>query len=498
MEGVRGGNVKNEVFSLYRYNISLLCRFSSGRVRDPVVGFLKIYSDMRKVIFNAVCLFGILCCGLSVRAQLPNGLDFTSAAEKTVHCVVHIRCEATVQSVFYDDFFSFFLSPQARERSYETSGSGVIVSEDGYIITNNHVVQDAETINVVLNDKRSFSARLVGNDPASDLAVIKIEAEGLDAIEYGNSDDVRVGEWVLAVGNPFNLTSTVTAGIVSAKARDINILGNKMSNAPIESFIQTDAVINPGNSGGALVNLRGELVGINTAIASSTGSYTGYSFAIPSNIVKKITTDLMKYGLAQKAHLGVHFAEMDSKLAQTKGIKSVRGIYIGNVIKNGGADKAGLKEGDIIMKIDGRSVNSNSELNEILSQHSPGDVVRVEVEREGKTMDKEVTLLNSAGNTDILKEDIGELTEALSGSFREITESEKQQYGIAKGIVIEKVGKSPFARLGIRNGFIITSIDKKANVSINDIKNLEKRKGKVIIEGFYPNDGRTYYFVLVL
>ena len=206
----------------------------------------------------------------------------------------------------------------------------------------------------------------------------------------------------------------------------------------------------------------------------------------------------MKYGLAQKAHLGVHFAEMDSKLAQTKGIKSVRGIYIGNVIKNGGADKAGLKEGDIIMKIDGRSVNSNSELNEILAQHSPGDVVRVEVEREGKAMEKEVTLLNSAGNTDILKEDMGESTAALNGSFREITENEKQQYGIAKGIVIEKVGKSPFARLGIRNGFIITSIDKKANVSINDIKSLENRKGKVIIEGFYPNDGRTYYFVLVL
>ncbi len=453
---------------------------------------------MRKVIFNAMCLFGIFCCGLSVKAQVPVGLDFTSAAEKAVHCVVHIRCEATVQSVFYDDFFSFFLSPQTRERVYETSGSGVIVSRDGYIITNNHVVQDAETINVVLNDKRSFAAKLVGNDPASDLAVIKIDAEDLDTLAYGNSDEVKLGEWVLAVGNPFNLTSTVTAGIVSAKARDINILGNKMSKAPIESFIQTDAVINPGNSGGALVNLGGELIGINTAIASSTGSYAGYSFAIPSNIVKKVATDLVKYGVVQKANLGVYFAEMDSKLAQTKGLKSIKGIYIGNVIKGGGADKAGLKEGDIIMKIDGRSVNSNSELNEILSQHSPADVVRVEVEREGKTMEKDVTLLNSKGNTDILKADAEELTEALSGSFREITESEKQQYGIAKGIVVEKVGKSPFARLGIRNGFVITSIDKKTNINTDDIKALENRKGKVIIEGFYPDDNRTYYYVIVL
>lgn len=453
---------------------------------------------MRKVIFNAMCLFGIFCCGLSVKAQVPVGLDFTSAAEKAVHCVVHIRCEATVQSVFYDDFFSFFLSPQTRERVYETSGSGVIVSRNGYIITNNHVVQDAETINVVLNDKRSFAAKLVGNDPASDLAVIKIDAEDLDTLAYGNSDEVKLGEWVLAVGNPFNLTSTVTAGIVSAKARDINILGNKMSKAPIESFIQTDAVINPGNSGGALVNLGGELIGINTAIASSTGSYAGYSFAIPSNIVKKVATDLVKYGVVQKANLGVYFAEMDSKLAQTKGLKSIKGIYIGNVIKGGGADKAGLKEGDIIMKIDGRSVNSNSELNEILSQHSPADVVRVEVEREGKTMEKDVTLLNSKGNTDILKADAEELTEALSGSFREITESEKQQYGIAKGIVVEKVGKSPFARLGIRNGFVITSIDKKTNIGTDDIKALENRKGKVIIEGFYPDDNRTYYYVIVL
>lgn len=453
---------------------------------------------MRKKFCSVICMVLFAVSQIGVKAQSNGGLDFTFAAEKTVHGVVHIQCETTIQSVFYDDFFSFLLPPQSRERSYQTSGSGVIISEDGYVITNNHVVQDAETINVVLNDKRSFVARLVGNDPSSDLAVIKIEADGLEPLQFGNSDEVKIGEWVLAVGNPFNLTSTVTAGIVSAKARNINILGNKMSNAPIESFIQTDAAVNPGNSGGALVNLKGELVGINTAIASSTGSYTGYSFAIPSNIVRKVTSDLIQYGMTQKANIGVHFAEMDSKLAEVKGIKSVRGIYIGYVIKDGAADKAGIKDGDIITSIDGKSVNSNAEFNEVLAQHSPGDVVKVAIERDGKPFYFDVTLFNSMGNTDIMRNDTEAAEQILSGSFREVNDKEKQQYGISKGIVIEKVGKSPFARLGIKNGFIITSIDKKVNISIEDIRQLEKKKGKLIVEGFYPNDSRTYYFVLVL
>lgn len=453
---------------------------------------------MRKKFCSVICMVLFAVSQIGVKAQSNGGLDFTFAAEKTVHGVVHIQCETTVQSVFYDDFFSFLLPPQSRERSYQTSGSGVIISEDGYVITNNHVVQDAETINVVLNDKRSFVARLVGNDPSSDLAVIKIEADGLEPLQFGNSDEVKIGEWVLAVGNPFNLTSTVTAGIVSAKARNINILGNKMSNAPIESFIQTDAAVNPGNSGGALVNLKGELVGINTAIASSTGSYTGYSFAIPSNIVRKVTSDLIQYGMTQKANIGVHFAEMDSKLAEVKGIKTVRGIYIGYVIKDGAADKAGIKDGDIVTSIDGKSVNSNAEFNEVLAQHSPGDVVKVAIERDGKPFYFDVTLFNSMGNTDIIRNDTEAVEQILSGSFREVNDKEKQQYGISKGIVIEKVGKSPFARLGIKNGFIITSIDKKVNISIEDIRQLEKKKGKLIVEGFYPNDSRTYYFVLVL
>lgn len=447
-------------------------------------------------IMSFVALLSFVSC---MNAQNSDTLpDFTYAAEKSVHCVVHIQCEYMERSAFYDDFFSFFFPPQMQERMYKTSGSGVIISEDGYIITNNHVVQDAETIEVILNDRRSYTAKLVGNDASSDLALLKIEEKGLSPMEYGNSDNVRLGEWVLAVGNPFNLTSTVTAGIVSAKARDIDIWGDKMGDNPIKSFIQTDAAVNPGNSGGALVNLKGELIGINTAIASSTGTYAGYSFAIPSNIVKKVIDDLMKYGATQKAHLGVHFAEMDSKIAQDKGLKNVKGIYIGEVIKDGGAYKAGIQAGDVLTKIDGKTVNSNAELNEVISQHSPGDEIEVELERNSEVMVKKVTLLNSFGTTEILKNSHEDLVEAVGASFRPLTKLEQATYQLSKGIVIERTGKSPFARLGIKSGFIITSIDRNPNVTMEQIKQLDKRKGKVIIEGFYPQDNRTYYFVLVL
>ena len=247
-----------------------------------------------------------------------------------------------------------------------------------------------------------------------------------------------------------------------------------------------------------MVNLKGELIGINTAIATSTGAYAGYSFAIPSNIVKKVTSDLINYGMTQRAYLSVHFAEMDSKLAESKGLNSVKGVYIAKIIKDGAAYKAGMKVGDIITKVDSKKVNSNPELNEILLQHSPGDVVNIEVEREGDIKSFEVVLVNANGNTDIIKKKIGDVANVLGGSFRELNEEEKHLYGIANGIVVDKVGASPFARLGIRNGFVITSIDKKDNISMSDFMALESKKGKIIIEGFYPNDGRTYYFVLVL
>ena len=303
------------------------------------------------------------------------GPDFTTAAEKTVHAVVHIKTQYTYKNSYYDQyfgydpFFNFFQRPYGNQ-TYVAAGSGVLVSENGYIVTNNHVVSDASLIEVTLNDKRTYTAKLIGADLGTDLALIKIEESSLPYITYGNSDAVKVGEWVLAVGNPFNLTSTVTAGIVSAKARNINILRDQ-SKYPIESYIQTDAAVNRGNSGGALVNLRGELVGINSAIISPSGAYSGYSFAIPINIVKKVVADIIKYGEVQRAVLGINFSDIDSKLAKEKGIKEMRGVYVVSVFDNSASFKAGLQRADIITKIDDSPINSQSELKENLIRHRP-------------------------------------------------------------------------------------------------------------------------------
>ena len=314
--------------------------------------------------------------------------DFVQAAEMTVHTVVNIRTEFVRKTSLYDDFFGFF--GNQNQQILTASGSGVIIADDGYIVTNNHVVQDAEKIEVTLNNKRAFFAKIIGTDPSTDLALLKIDAKELPTVKYGNSDNVRIGEWVLAVGNPFNLTSTVTAGIVSAKARNINILGKNSNESPIESFIQTDAAVNPGNSGGALVNTKGELVGINAAIASSTGSYTGYSFAIPVNIVRKVVEDLKNYGIVQRAFLGVSIAEIDEKLAENKKLNGLKGVYIGAVTKNGSAIKAGIKEGDILTVVNGKNINSNSELLETIGQYHPGDKVLVGILRDDKPMEIEV------------------------------------------------------------------------------------------------------------
>ncbi|MFA6368126.1 MAG: trypsin-like peptidase domain-containing protein [Bacteroidales bacterium] len=442
----------------------------------------------------------IICTFLSlniVKAQNIPIIDFTKAAEHTVHAVVHIQSDYAQQTNFYEDFFGFLI-PQQRSRTFQTSGSGVIINSDGYIVTNNHVVQDADSIQVILNDKRRYKATIVGNDASADLAVIKIDAKDLPIVEFGDSDNTKIGQWVLAVGNPFNLTSTVTAGIISAKARNLNILGNKMNDNPLKSFIQTDAAVNPGNSGGALVDLEGKLIGINTAIASNTGSYAGYSFAIPSNIVRKISSDIINHGTTQIAYLGVNIAEIDSRLAESKGIKNLNGVYIVSILENGAAKKSGLREGDVIIQISGKDINYNSELNEVLSQSSPGDIIKVKLEREGKVFEKEVTLLNEKGDTSIIKEEEKNIFNVLNAQVRELTVKEKKEYQIENGYILEKIINSPFARLGIRKGFIITSIDKNINISSEDLKNLSSKKGKVVIEGFYPNDYRRYYFILVL
>ncbi len=429
---------------------------------------------------------------------INQGCDFVQAAEMTVHAVVNIRTQFQRRTTLYEDFFGFFSNPYGNTQMLSATGSGVIISADGYIVTNNHVVQDAEKVEVTLNDKRNFNAAIVGTDPSTDLALLKIDAKELPTIKYGNSDDVKIGEWVLAVGNPFNLTSTVTAGIVSAKARNINILGKNSNDSPIESFIQTDAAVNPGNSGGALVNTNGDLIGINAAIASSTGSYSGYSFAIPVNIVRKVTEDLKVYGLIQRAYLGVSIAEIDGKLAESKKLNEIKGVYIGAVLENGAAANAGLKEGDIILSVNGKNVNSNSELLENIGQYRPADKIIVSIDRGGKTMDFNVVLQNQYGKADLVKKEDKPVYNLLGAVVEPISDEKLSQFNLNNGVMITKLNNSVLKNVGIRESFIITAVDKKIVKNINDLKLFTNKKGQTLISGTYPGDWRTYYFIINL
>lgn len=341
-----------------------------------------------------------------VRQPLPSLLtqtDFTEVAARTIDAVVHIKTEMTKLTPLYQSFFGMIIDRGVQRQTYNAYGSGVIISQDGFIVTNNHVVQDAEKVWVTLNDKREMPARVVGTDPATDLAVIKVEAMGLETIPFGNSDSARIGEPVLAIGNPFNLTSTVTAGIISAKARYMDIIKNPGVESTIESFIQTDAAVNSGNSGGALVNGRAELIGINTAIASGNGYYTGYSFAIPSNIARKVTGDLRQYGVVQRGYLGVNVVEVTSEIAARLKLAELKGIYVARVIPHCAAEKAGMKEGDVLMSVNGVEVNSYASMMEEVALFNPGDEVDVTFQRDGKMHTVKLTLLNSKGNTQIVR-----------------------------------------------------------------------------------------------
>ena len=329
--------------------------------------------------------------------------DFTDVAAATIDGVVHIKTEMTQMTPLYQSFFGFIIPQGVQRQVYSAYGSGVIITTDGYILTNNHVVQDAERITVTLNDRRELPARLVGNDPATDLAVIKIEAEGLTYIPFGNSDQVKVGEPVLAIGNPFNLTSTVTSGIISAKARNMHIIDNPRSNeTPLESFLQTDAAVNSGNSGGALVNSQAQLIGIVTAIASGNGNYIGYSFAIPSNLAVKVAGDLQRYGYVQRGYLGVQVTEVDANIAKKSGARDIKGLYVAKVAEDCAAARAGIVQGDIILRVAGKEVNTFAEMMEELGLFTPGDEVEVDFERDGHTKTVEAVLLNSQGNTKII------------------------------------------------------------------------------------------------
>jgi serine protease Do len=417
--------------------------------------------------------------------------DLTFAAGNSVHAVVHIATRSvrgggwSSGNPFFDEFFG--LRPQQPQIA-TGFGSGVILSEDGYIVTNNHVIERAQEIKVILNNKQEFDARLVGTDPSTDLALLKIDAENLPYLTYGNSDALKLGEWVLAVGNPFNLTSTVTAGIVSARARNLGINADQYS---IESFIQTDAAVNPGNSGGALVNQQGNLVGINTAIASRTGSYAGYSFAVPVSIVQKVVEDIKEFGEVQRALLGVNITDVTGSLAHEKGLDKVEGVFVAGVSENGAAKDAGIKEGDVIMSVAGDPVNSSAELQEKVSRFRPGDDVKIVVKRNGDRKQFTVTLRNKHGDTQIVRDNMT----VLGASFETIGNIERQNLDIEYGIKIVDLQRGKLKDAGLSEGFVITHVNKKPIYEVNDFKReIGNARGGVLVEGVYPN-GELAYFV---
>ncbi len=447
-------------------------------------------------------------------------VDFTRLAEKAMDAVVHIKSTQVVQyangnqsrelpdpfrEFFGDDFFEQFFGPRRyyqAPRSQEPqarvgTGSGVIINSEGYVVTNNHVILNADDIEVTLHDNRTFKARVVGTDPSTDLALIQIKANGLATLPLVNSDDVKVGEWVLAVGNPFNLNSTVTAGIVSAKSRNINILREQFA---IESFIQTDAAINPGNSGGALINLNGGLIGINTAIASPTGAYAGYGFAVPSNIVRKVVEDLLKYGFVQRGFLGITIRGVDADLIRKNDLAVKSGVYVDSVGANSAAKKAGIKEGDVIVAINGKSIKTTSELQEMVAAHRPGDELEVKVNRKGKEIITKVVLRNREGETNLMDKARTIIFNNLGAQFEDLDKKTAEKLDIEGGVKVAKLYPGKLKQnTAIQEGFIITKIDGHPVKSVEDLQRILKdKKGGVLIEGVYENLPGVHYFGLGL
>ncbi len=425
--------------------------------------------------------------------------DLTYAAEAAVDAVVYVEVTVTQQYQMTDPFFRFFFGdegPQTREQ--QGSGSGVIIRPDGYIVTNNHVVDGADELTVTLNDNKEYSARIIGTDKTTDLALIKISATNLPAMPIGDSDKLKVGEWVLAVGNPFNFNSTVTAGIVSAKARSLGANG-------IESFIQTDAAINSGNSGGALVNTRGELVGINAMLYSQTGSYSGYGFAIPTTIMNKVVADLKKYGVVQRGVLGVSAIDVnkyfDSQKEQGKEVDlgTMEGVYVAKVDEDGSAAEAGIKEGDVIIAVDGKKVVKMSEFQEYLTNKRPGDKVTVTYLRKKQKKTATITLKNEQGNTNIVKD--ADL-DVLGGTFRPVTEQEKKDLNISYGLVVTKVTGGALKDAAVYKGFVIQQANDTPMKTLNDLQKAVKdastsKDPVLILKGFSPTGKKAYFAVML-
>jgi Do/DeqQ family serine protease len=432
-------------------------------------------------------------------------LDFTVAAEMVMPAVVHIRSTYTntsrPQYEIPEAFRDFFepMNPQQGPSEAQAMGSGVIINSDGYIVTNNHVVKDADKVEVALYDNRTYDAKVVGTDPDTDIAVIKIDEKDLPFLSFVDSNKAKVGEWVLAVGNPFNLNSTVTAGIISAKGRSINILSRNTDNGStaIESFIQTDAAINPGNSGGALVNLQGGLLGINTAIASPTGSYSGYGFAVPSNIVSKIVSDLIEFGVVQRGWLGVSIQSVNSQLAHEHDLNVTTGAYVSAFADKSSAKDAGLKEGDVVVKIDDSPIRSNSALIEYIGTRRPGDKVNITVNRHGKELTIPVVLKNREGKVGVVK---AEEIEGLTSLGMEVANVDKDvldDLGLDQGVIVKSLGNGKLARYtDIKEGFIITKVNDRPVKSVKEFNDMirDKKAGElVILSGTYKDNPKSEY-----
>ena len=432
--------------------------------------------------------------------------DFTVAAEKSVHAVVHVKTKSIRQEQFISpfDFFFGFGDPQySRPREQVGFGSGVIISKDGYIITNNHVIENANEVSVTLNDNREFTAKVVGTDPQTDIALLKIDGDDFPYITFGNSDALKVGQWVLAVGNPFNLTSTVTAGIVSAKNRG-NIVGPDQG---IQSFIQIDAAVNPGNSGGALVNTKGELVGINTAIYSQTGNFTGYAFAIPISTAGKVAADLKEYGSVQRAMLGIQVPNIENIRRQdpkrASELAKIQGVLVEDFSDRSPAKAAGIEKGDVIKSINNVEIHNFAELQNQLNRYRPGDKVNVTVDRNGTKKTYSVVLINTQGNTEITRST--DSMQKLGATFKEIPDSKKSELGISSGVEVASVTNDGlFRKNGINKGFIIMRINNMPVNSQNDIAkivatvNATSQDKVILVAGFYPPNGRTQYIAIDL
>jgi len=430
--------------------------------------------------------------------------DFTAAAEAVVPAVVNIRSmvgqeiargqggERRERDSFdpFEEFFGRrFRDFEMRPGPQRGSGSGVIISADGYIITNNHVVENANELEVFLSDKRSFKAKVIGTDPNTDLALIKINATGLPKLAFANSDNVKIGSWAMAVGFPLQLESTVTAGIVSAKGRSIGILqGDAANRVPVESFIQTDAAINPGNSGGALVNLNGDLIGINTAIASPTGTYAGYGFAIPSNLVSKVIEDILKYGSVQQAYLGVVLGQVDNEAIEKKGLKVQSGVFLDSLISGGSAASAGLQKNDVVLKIDNTPIGTISDIKEKIARHRPGDVINILVNRKGTETTVRVPLKGLTNNATIVKRERSKAVESLGVEFANLTPDEKKKAGVEYGVKVASTLSGKLREAGVRPGFIITKVNNAPVRNTEELlKAIDKAEDTVYLTGKYPN-----------